>query len=246
MPLIESRYESIPGGRILYDAAQVRKADEELLDPAFWSLCGRARGVEGGRGSLARIRDPGRDWALRHYLRGGFVARWVHDRYWWSGEERTRSFREWRLLARLRELDLPVPSPVAARYVRSGWTYTADLITAWIPETVTLASALVRSTVEEPVWREIGQTIARFHLHGVHHADLNAHNILIAGEGAGSRIYILDFDRGRIRERGDWEQGVLARLRRSLDKVSSQAGQSFDERQWQWLEAGYASSAGTR
>jgi len=244
MPLIESRYVSIPGGRILYDAAQVRKADDELLDPAFWSLRGRARGVEGGRGSLARIRDQDRDWALRHYLRGGFVARWVHDRYWWSGEERTRSFREWRLLARLRELDLPVPSPVAARYVRSGWTYTADLITAWIPETITLASAFVRSNLEEPVWQEIGRTIARFHLHGVHHPDLNAHNLLIAAEGASPHIYILDFDRGRIRERGAWERQVLARLHRSLHKISAHEGRSFDERQWQWLEAGYAASAG--
>lgn len=48
---------------------------------------------------------------------------------------------------------------------------------------------------------------------GVHHADLNAHNILLADDGA---VYVLDFDRGRIRARGAWENNVLARLHRSL------------------------------
>ena len=40
-------------------------------------------------------------WVLRRYLRGGMAARFARDRYLWLGEERTRSFRELRLLAEL-------------------------------------------------------------------------------------------------------------------------------------------------
>jgi hypothetical protein len=41
-------------------------------------------------------------WVLRHYRRGGAVARrLLADRYVWAGEERVRAFAEWRLLARL-------------------------------------------------------------------------------------------------------------------------------------------------
>ncbi|MCJ7452688.1 MAG: hypothetical protein MUO39_09475, partial [Steroidobacteraceae bacterium] len=59
--------------------------------------------------------------------------------------------------------------------------------------------------------------------------------------GAGGEVYVLDFDRGRIRARGAWEDRVLARLRRSLDKVTGglPAGR-FGDAEWQWLLDGVA------
>jgi 3-deoxy-D-manno-octulosonic acid kinase len=97
--------------------------------------------------------------------------------------------------------------------------------------------------MNERSWRAVGRTIAAFHAAGVHHADLNANNILLrtdsAADAAGDAVYILDFDRGRLRARGSWEQQVLARLRRSLEKISAKADQSFDESQWGWLIEGY-------
>jgi 3-deoxy-D-manno-octulosonic acid kinase len=70
----------------------------------------------------------------------------------------------------------------------------------------------------------------------VQHAVLNAHNLLV---GADNDIYVLDFDRGRIRARGTWERAVLARLRRSLLKVTRglPAGR-FADAQWHALLAG--------
>ncbi len=244
MQLIDERCTSIPGGCILYDAAHVRKAEAELFDPSAWVRRSALERVTGGRGSIVILRREEGRWVLRHYRRGGLVAKLSEDRYLWTGADRTRSFAEWRLLARLRALELPVPQPVAARYVRRGLTYTADLITQMLENTITLAQALVDARVDEDVWREVGRTIARFHREGVHHADLNAHNILLAASSAqtsGSEppVHLLDFDRGRIRARGAWEADVLARLRRSLEKVSAQAGKPFEEGQWGWLMEGY-------
>lgn len=246
MQLIEERSTSIPGGCILYDAACVRKAGDELFDCDTWAAQGRLERVTGGRGAIAILRYEGARWVLRHYRRGGFAARFSEDRYLWLGAARTRSFAEWRLLARMRALELPVPRPIAARYRRRGLTYSADIITEMLEQTITLAQALGSTGVESGQWREIGRTLCEFHRHGIQHADLNAHNILLSAPSALAqassskpRVHLLDFDRGRIRARGAWEESVLMRLRRSLEKVCSQAGRTFEADAWRQLMEGY-------
>lgn len=245
--MLSESLTAIPGGCILYDAAHVRKADANLFDPNAWSRRNALERVTGGRGSVSILRvEEGARWVLRHYCRGGLAAKVSSDRYFWTGADRTRSFAEWRLLARLRALNLPVPKPIAARYMRHGFTYTADLITQMLENTVTLAQALVGSGVDADGWREVGRTIASFHGHGVRHPDLNAHNILLATPASLTeanpkpRVHLLDFDRGRIRERGAWEGEVLMRLRRSLEKVCAQSSRPFEREQWRWLTEGYA------
>jgi 3-deoxy-D-manno-octulosonic acid kinase len=82
--------------------------------------------------------------------------------------------------------------------------------------------------------------VRRFHDAGVWHADLTAHNLQINAAG---EIFLLDFDRGRRRDAGaGWRQGNLARLRRSLDKISSAGQVHFDDAGWRALQAGYAGS----
>ena len=141
------------------------------------------------------------------------------------------------MLHQLRAQAFNVPAPVATRYVRKGLWYQADLITEALPPGRTVAQAIQGTTLTDEVWRKIGAAIARLHLAGVHHADLNAHNILL---GESSQVFILDFDRGRIRPRGSWESNVLARLKRSLNKICSQALHcKYGERDWQELMKGY-------
>ncbi|MFL6578606.1 MAG: 3-deoxy-D-manno-octulosonic acid kinase [Povalibacter sp.] len=228
-------FTATPGGGILYDASLARKPDAAWFTKSYWSTRGSLQEVSGGRGSVCFLRSDLGDWVLRHYRRGGFIARISQDRYFWTGQSRTRSFAEWRLLAQLRRWELPVPEPVAASYERYGFTYRADLITRELPKSITLTRALVK-TISEGQWQAIGATIARFHERGVHHADLNANNILLGTSGT---VYVLDFDRGTIRSRGAWEQRVLERLHRSLQKVSVRDGSSFTTREWNWLMQGY-------
>jgi 3-deoxy-D-manno-octulosonic acid kinase len=233
------RFERVTGGGILYDASRLRKPAAELFDTAYWRAQGGLQEVAGGRASVAIITAGSERWVLRHYRRGGFVARISRDSYFWLGESRTRSFAEWRLLAELRRRGLPVPAPIAARYVRGLLTYRADLITEHLPDSRTLADAITGTQLPREQWSAVGRTLAAFHREGVHHADLNAHNILIA-HAVAPRVFLLDFDRGRIEPRGSWEQDVLARLRRSLEKIKAQRGTvAFGQEQWDWLVAGY-------
>jgi 3-deoxy-D-manno-octulosonic acid kinase len=239
VPWIVSRmtgelFASVPGGGIVYDASLPRKPDARWFTREYWSAQGIATDVIGGRGSVCFVRTDLGAWVLRHYNRGGFIARFSKDRYLWLGAARTRSFAEWRLLAELRRRGLPVPEPIAAYYQRSGSTYSADLITRELPPSKTLAVRMKEGLSKED-WIAVGRTIARFHANGVHHADLNANNILLSDT---SEVYLLDFDRARIRSRGSWEQQVLKRLHRSLKKIALREQAEFGEREWRSLLMG--------
>lgn len=235
--MTDEQFIATAGGGILYDASRLSKPADELFSRAHWASRGALEEIAGGRSSIAVLNVSGSEgarWVLRHYRRGGLVATLSQDSYLWTGAARTRSFAEWRLLAELRRRGLPVPAPIAARYVRGWLSYRADLITELLPDTRTLADTITGHDLPEASWRAVGKTIADFHREGVHHADLNANNILL-GEGE-REVYVLDFDRGRIEPRGEWEQSVLARLRRSLEKIKSQrADVRFGEQQWRWL-----------
>jgi 3-deoxy-D-manno-octulosonic acid kinase len=177
---------------------------------------------------------------LRHYRRGGFIARLSTDRYAWQGEQRVRAFAEWRILGELARRGLPVPRPVAARYQRSGLLYRCDLITERIPDARPLSALLASAPVAEHTWQEVGAAVARLHAAGADHADLNAHNILVNSSGA---VSVIDFDRGRLRSPGAWVHGNLARLRRSLAKVTRRLpADRYSAAAWHWVLAGYARS----
>lgn len=229
-------------GGILYEPSLLSKPElqsphDQWFEPVFWLKQSRATQTPGGRGSVWFIRDDHRSpplaWVLRHYQRGGLIAKLVSDRYFWLGAARTRAFREWRLLAYLRSRYLPVPIPVAARYVRTGLSYRADLITQEIAGAHSVAQRLQDTRLPVELWQRIGTTLARFHVLGVRHADLNANNLLL---DAADEVHVLDFDRGRIRKpRTYWIKQVMARLLRSLTKLRAQRGIHFVDDDWRHL-----------
>ena len=219
------------------------RAAQELFDPRFWVSHGRITPVAGGRGAAWFIDHGSEQWVLRHYRRGGLIARLSGDRYLWAGEARVRAFAEYRLLADLAARGLPVPVPVGARYDRHGLWYRCDLITRRIAGAASMSGALATAPLGESTWRRVGSTIAELHAAGVDHADLNAHNILVDGQGA---VSIIDFDRGRVRRGGAWAGRNLSRLHRSLSKISSGLPPGrFSSDGWRSLIAGYAEHRAT-
>jgi 3-deoxy-D-manno-octulosonic acid kinase len=185
----------------------------------------------GGRGSAWRINIAGRDCALRHYRRGGWVARVNKNRYLWQGVTQTRCIEEFNVLRALDSNGVRVAWPVLAAIERCSWfSYKALLITRWVEHEGTLASC------DRPdVWFAAGVQIARMHQSGVYHADLNVHNILFDTQ---SGITLIDFDKARMPVT---EPAVLranmARLFRSVKKVCPQVLASC----WPQLLDGYQS-----
>ncbi len=227
---------------ILYDAELIENPTTSYFEPESWRKRGALNGTAKGRGTTAFVHYAGQEYVLRHYRRGGMVARVVKDRYIWRGLSQTRAWREWHLLAELWKKKLPVPQPVAARVLRQGLFYRADILMRRIPESETLADSLMESAMAIPLWRKLGQTLRNFHDSGVFHADLNASNILL---GRQENFHLIDFDRGSLRRPNrNWQQANLLRLKRSLDKFADKAEKQqtcfyFSESDWQALLQGY-------
>jgi 3-deoxy-D-manno-octulosonic acid kinase len=222
-------------GAILFDATQLRQADPRWFDPALWGE--RAQPVgDGGRGSAWYIDASHGPCVLRHYLRGGWAAKFSRDQYLWRDADRVRSFAEFRLLRELLKHDLPVPRPVAACYVREGMFYRASILMERLLGVRSLAD-LASSMRHEAPWDAAGRLVARFHRIGLDHADLNAHNILFDGSGHG---WMIDFDRGAMRIPATaWRERNLARLKRSLLKLRGDRGVAEVEDDFARLRQGY-------
>jgi 3-deoxy-D-manno-octulosonic acid kinase len=239
------------GGAMLYDSVRAGNAQQLWLDVRWWAQRGSVTRASAGRGAAALIDVDARSMVLRHYHRGGLMAKVSADRYLWRGAERTRPFRELRLLQEMRKEGLPVPIPLAAGFRRRDFSYSADLLMERLLDMQSLAERLQQSPLAIPLWVAIGRCIRRFHAAGICHADLNAHNILF-GTGAGSssggdggdQVWLIDFDRARRRPPGLWSDDNLARLYRSLEKTCLvlPAGH-FTSTDWASLLSGYFAPA---
>jgi 3-deoxy-D-manno-octulosonic acid kinase len=214
----------------------------DWFDPVEWRRAGAVAIETSGRGEVLIVEHGDESWVLRHYRRGGLVARFVDDHYLWLGAERTRAFREWRLLRALHAAGLPVPNPVAAHVYRTGVIYTADIITEYLPDTRKLSWFIAQGRAPAACWRRIGAMIRAVHDHGVDHPDLTAHNILLDGAG---NAFLVDFDNAEFKSPGAWQRIGMERFNRSLRKVALETGTEFDSVAWQELEAGYSKPAPT-
>jgi 3-deoxy-D-manno-octulosonic acid kinase len=235
--------EKTATGAILYDKAIINQISEDRFEPSGWLHSEPVKGSHGsgGRGTTMYVGNVPRQFVLRHFMRGGLIGKLVRDRYLWTGENSTRSFVEWRLLAKLADNNLRVPRPAAARYCRRGQTYTADIITVRIPAVSPLSQYIVAHSRDEDFWRSTGAAIREFHACGVYHADMNAYNLQIDSAG---RLWMLDFDRGRLLPPGAWQQKTLDRLHRSLEKIKTlNPRMHFDESNWETLLDGYFSAS---
>ncbi|WP_199453594.1 3-deoxy-D-manno-octulosonic acid kinase [Vibrio owensii] len=200
-----------------------------LFDAGYWQEQDKVVGSASGRGTTWFVQLDSMQAALRHYRRGGLFGKLVKDQYWFSSWEQTRSAQELNLLQVLIDAGVNVPRPIAARAVKTGLTYQADLLSERIPNAKDLVSILHENPLPEAMNQKVGQEIAKMHNVNVNHTDLNIHNILIDEQ---EKIWIIDFDKCCQQSDGDWKQGNLERLKRSFLKEQ-------DKRQIKWQETDF-------
>lgn len=223
---------------LLYDPAVIGEPGDWLFEPGILNEQGYLGSAAGGRGAAWYVDLPEAACVLRHYRRGGLPARLLTDQYLYFGRDRTRPFREWHLLTALRERELPVPRPLAARVCRTGVLYRGDILVERIPNARSLAEHVRAGTADTAMWDAVGRAIRTFHDHGVDHADLNAANILIDASGT---VHLVDFDRGRLRKQClCWRRDNVVRLRRHLEKLRGlDPGFAYRDEDLRALIAGY-------
>lgn len=201
-----------------------------------------------GRGPVYSVPAPGGRWVVRHYRRGGAVARWLGDRYLAAGAP--RPLRELRTSEELRRRGVESPRVMAAAIYPAGLFYRADIATLWIPNSTDLAEALfgpdeVKGEDRTLACAAAGRLIREMHEVGVIHPDLNLKNILIEWSWTPPRPYLLDLDRVRIARRVSprRRRAMLARFWRSARKWEEKTDRKLTADERAAFEAGYAGGA---
>ena len=192
-----------------------------------------------GRGQVRVLprEAQGLGLVLRHYRRGGLMARLSDDRFWHEPTAHSRAMREFALLRLMNSWRLPVPAPVLARQRRHGLVYSADIAVGLIAGSQNLVQRLRSARPAPEEWAALGRAIRALHERQVFHADLNAHNLLLDAQG---RAWMIDFDKCALRPGSDWQAGNLARLLRSLRKEAARVDPyHWNETDWPLLIAAY-------
>ncbi|GMR13597.1 MAG: hypothetical protein BMS9Abin29_1809 [Gemmatimonadota bacterium] len=223
---------TIRGGATLYDAASASSLDSAE-----------------GRGVVHVIAAPtgeGRQWAVRRYMRGGWI-RSLGDRYLRGGTP--RPFQELAASAAVLRRGVPTPTVVCAAVYFRGIFYRGDLITEYISDSRDLASVLFDVSPGESsegashriaALSAAGGLIRRMASAGVRHPDVNAKNVLIHGDPKTPDAMLLDLDRCVVSEPPESEPitPMYRRLERSLAKWESRTGRRISEEELRTLRAG--------
>lgn len=228
---------------IWYDGEYFDDFSDDYFTADYWRGKDKIKGSATGRSTAWFIAAGEQGMLLRHYYRGGLVGKINKDRFAREAIAKSRAMAEFELLIRLRECQLPVPKPLAARYEKAPvWGYRADILVEIIPQAEDLFKLLGQRHLTTQEWRQVGSVIRLFHATGVYHSDLNCHNIMLDADG---KVWLVDFDKCDFREAGEWQQANMARLLRSLHKEAAKAKEAKrdfhwqEERDWPLLIAGY-------
>ena len=202
-----------------------------------------------GRGVVYFFTLGQQQLVLRHYKRGGLVAKISTDKFLFNSIANTRCFEELHVLQYLQEAGVNVPMPVAGRIVRSGLLYSADIITALIEDATELHDILRTHTICSETWKAIGAQLKKMHNAQVFHGDINVKNVLVSkqidtqhmnGQNSPSTVYLLDFDKCAIKQGDHWKKANLMRFKRSLIKQTNKLEEyHYTPDNWDALLQGY-------
>ncbi len=233
--MTENHISHIDNCWIVTSKDKAKLVDSLWFDDKYWLNQGRLLGASSGRGSAWMVKSETQKMMLRHYYRGGIPAKFIKDKYFWTGLNASRSFSEYYLLQKMQELNLPVPKAIAAQTCKKGLFYQGNILIEYLRHQSTFAG-IINSAGNKKSWENCGKTIAKFHNHGINHADLNAHNILLADE----KTYLIDFDHSKqCKIKRTWQQANMARLKRSVDKLTSKENKKTNAKNWRILMNAY-------
>jgi 3-deoxy-D-manno-octulosonic acid kinase len=196
-----------------------------------------------GRGAAYAVETGAGTWVVRHYRRGGAVARLLGDRYARLGE--ARPLRELTASAAARSRGVPTPEVLAAVIYPAGAFYRADLATAYVPDSADLAETTLGPAREDgpgrlQAWWAAGSLLRTAFDAGIEHADLNLRNILITRTADGVGALLLDLDRAIVHPgpvSAATRAALLRRLHRSRRKLERALGRATPDAELAALDA---------
>ncbi len=209
-----------------------------ILDPQGLISTATTTGITyEGRGLLPTVpikESNGEIMVAKQSLRGGLL-RLVNRDLFWQGN---RPFRE--MIANTLILSKGIKTTeilAAAKLKVWGPLYRTFLFSKEISESKDLSvlfnglrpkSPQERLKKKNQVLKAIARSIFAMHNQGIYHADLHLKNILIRQNDVSDEpeVYIIDFDKARLKERLSPKEKIdnLLRFNRSLEKYKFQGG----------------------
>ena len=145
----------------------------------------------------------------------GVILNFTKNKYLYLGLKRTRPFKEFLMLKRMHELELPVPRPVSIKLSISGFYYTGKIITEEVLNAVNLKKIIISKKINNQIISNIISVLRNLIQNNIFHSDLNINNILI---DESLSIYIIDFDNSFFTKRKTLLIKPLDRLIKSIRK----------------------------
>ncbi len=215
----------LPKHRFLVNTEACADFTPQMFDPYYWNNKGLIFGTSHGRGTTYFINYTTKDrWVLRHYLRGGFIAKLLKDGYFYPGRAHSRPYKEFNLLAQMQQWQMPVPTPVAAHINLNFYPIAHyDILIKYIENSKDLVSILQQRTLQEEDLYNIAQSLKTLKEHKIYHHDLNIHNLMLDDQ---KKCWIIDFDKAQIAD-GHFDE-MISRLRRSFVKEQAIFGDKFN------------------
>ena len=203
---------------IQYNSNVFSNFSNKLFNIDYISKEGLIKSVMDGRGKALELEYGGKSYFLKHYIRGGFVAKISYDRYIFNSLASTRAVKEYNFLNTMNDKGLPVPKAAALQVITNRFTYKADLITCKIENEGTLYEFIKNNKMTKVLWNSLGTTIEKFYQENVYHSDLNAKNIIIDKD---NNFFLLDFDNSYFFYDKKLFTKSMFRLERSLKKIKN-------------------------
>jgi len=203
---------------IQYNSNVFSNFSNKLFNIDYISKEGLIKSVMDGRGKALELEYGGKSYFLKHYIRGGFVAKISYDRYIFNSLASTRAVKEYNFLNTMNDKGLPVPKAAALQVITNHFTYKADLITCKIENEGTLYEFIKNNKMTKALWNALSTTIEKFYQENVYHSDLNAKNIIIDKD---NNFFLLDFDNSYFFYDKKLFTKSMFRLERSLKKIKN-------------------------
>jgi 3-deoxy-D-manno-octulosonic acid kinase len=221
--------------------AALAEAVESAGSVYAWAAAQRGARSFVGRSAAYQVPITGIECVVRHYHRGGFIARFNADRYVNAGEP--RPLRELNASIAARAAGVPTPEVMAAIVYGYGLTYRADLVTRYISDSADLADVSLgeeqwSESDRVAAWSAAGVLLRCAFDAGVKHVDLNLRNVLIARTEQSMNAHLLDLDRAHVGSIDDAARhAMLARFHRSRRKLEDRLGGTVGARELDAFEA---------
>ena len=120
--------KSVKSHIMLFDSGHFPVPVPKMFTGQYWKTQNAITGQATGRGTTYFFKYNKNEYVLRHYRRGGLIGKVLSDQYMYTGIEKSRAWREFKLLQQMKNMDLNCPTPIAAMLKKTGLYYQADII----------------------------------------------------------------------------------------------------------------------